>query len=182
MIAGLPPEIVGPASGFSLTFAGYLVACLATLRASVRDRPANAGTWLAIFTLLGLLSINKYFDLQTHFADFMRDEAQISGWYDNRRVFQHIFFIAAVALFLLITFWIAPLMKRRGYALSIAICGAFFLTLYISVRAASLHSVDIFLGSPFLAMSMNDFLERAGIAIIGVAALTVPRSEPSDNR
>lgn len=175
MMASWPPELGGGTSGFSLTFLGYVAACLATLWASLRDRPGNATQWLSIFTLLGLLSINKYFDLQTHFADFMRDEAHVAGWYDNRRVIQHILFIATVALFLLIMFWIAPLIRRRGYALSIALLGGFFLTLFVSVRAASLHSVDIFLGSPFLSMSMNDFIERAGIAITGMAALTVRR-------
>lgn len=173
---------VEASSGASLTLVAYIATCLATLRAASRDGPSNSGIWLCIFTLFGLLTINKYFDLQTRFADFMRYEAEIYGWYGNRRLFQHILFISSVALFLLTTFWIIPLIKRRGYALSIAIFSSFFLTLYICIRATSLHGIDSFLGSQFLTIRINDFLERFGIVVTGIAALTMRRPMHADRR
>lgn len=176
MIADWSPEFGAPTSGGSLTIAIYLVACLASLYAVLRDKPQNAAAWLGIFIQVGLLTINKYFDVQTWFADIMREEAHISGWYGSRRVFQHIFFISCVVMFLLITFWIIPLINRRGYALSIAMLSTFFLTIFVCVRAVSLHSIDSFLGSPVMGVSMNDVFERCGIAVTAISALVVRRS------
>lgn len=177
MIAGWSPGVGDPTPIGWLTVVAYLAALAAALRAARRDVPANAGLWIGIAVFLGALAINKQFDLQTLLTAFAREKAHVEGWYESRRIVQQLFILGLAAGFGVLISWLFHLTRTRGRAVRTAIFGIALLSLFVCVRAASFHYMDSFLALSFLAMTANHFIELAGIAITGIAALTVrPRS------
>ncbi|MET0249988.1 MAG: hypothetical protein ABW164_09700 [Sphingobium sp.] len=179
MIEGWSPGIGDPTPLGWLTVAAYVMACAAALRAAQRDVPGNAGIWLCIAIFLCLLALNKQLDLQTLLTVLARKQAVAGGWYDNRRVFQQGFILCLLFVSAMLIVRLLHLTQTGGCALRTAIVGVSLLLLFICVRAVSFHNMDAFMGSTFLGVTANHILEIAGIAIAGIAALSVrpwPRS------
>jgi hypothetical protein len=148
-------------AAFLLAFLGFRRRLLA-LPARARMRTL----WLGLAVILLLLGINKQLDLQTALTEIGRILARRQGWYDNRRRVQAVF-IACVALFGLATFR-AVLLLARGELRSLraVLAGTLFLICFVTIRAASFHHIDMFLGTNLVGFRMNWIIELGGIAFI----------------
>lgn len=133
----------------------------------VLDR--NAATfWTAIAGALALFLILRlfYFDMFVHVL--MRCAAADGGWYRERRSFQALFILgliaagAAAASFVILK---VPRWDRR-----ITLIGAAALTVFLLVRATSLHQVDRQLSNTVLGLHWYGLFESLALAFIIVGA------------
>lgn len=154
----------------------YLVAAVFSMRAAVviagleaADRRERRFWWIAGAIML-FLAVNKQLDLQTLVTQIGRCHAQLSGWYDMRRIVQRDFILAIVAagavMLLVLAFLLRGILERVWPAL----LGLAFVCLFVVVRAASFHHMDALLGTWVFGVKMNWLLELPGpILVAGVA-------------
>jgi hypothetical protein len=154
----------------------YLLAAFASTRAAL----ALAGPetllrrerwfwWAAAFVMLAL-AVNKQLDLQTLLTLIARCHAQLTGWYDIRRIVQRDFILGVAAggvgLLALMTFVLRGILGRVWLAL----LGMGFVCLFVVVRAASFHHVDSLLGTWVFGVKMNWLLELPGPILVALVA------------
>lgn len=141
-----------------------------------RSRPSRF--WMALAVLLLALGINKQLDLQSLITQIGRDVIRAWGLYSSRRELQ-IGFILVVGLVCAGTlgwfFWAARTTMGRRW---LAVLGMLFILGFVVIRAASFHSVDVFIGSRLGGAKWNWILELGGIAIVAAAAARVLVSAP----
>lgn len=127
--------------------------------------------WRITAAILLLLAINKQLDLQSLLTIFARCHAHLSGWYDDRRIVQEIF-IFLVAAGGVLALGLAALMLRgilgRVWP---ALAGLGFVCVFVVIRAASFHHVDLFLGGSTLGVKLNWLLELPGPTLVALYAL-----------
>lgn len=174
------PSIGDPTPLGWLTVVAYFAAAVAAFRASARsnasareslrgstaykDARIVAHFWAGVALCMLLLGVNKQLDLQTFFTETMRDLARTQGWYADRRRYQ-IAFIAAIAVSggLGLSFLLYALRRVMRQVLAGAI-GLLLITVFVLVRAASFHHVDMLLG--FGTIRLNWVLELSGISVV----------------
>ena len=126
------------------------------------------------------LGVNKQLDLQSLLTMIARCHAQLSGWYDVRRIVQEafIYLIAAAGV---VTLGLMALVLR-GILGRIwpALLGLGFVCLFVVVRAASFHHVDVLLGSFAGGIKLNWLLELPGPILVALVALRRRSAVTSD--
>jgi hypothetical protein len=179
------PGIGDPTIMGWVTVVAYLVAAFFCQRAFVTSRygadklrAINASEaqnqrqlawfWLGACALMALLGLNKQLDLQTLFTEVGRDLAHSQGWYEQRRKYQALFIIAIGIVGTAAAFGAAYLLRRVARRIVLALGGLSALVVFIVVRAASFHHVDILLRSG--PIRLNWLLELGGIALVAFAA------------
>ena len=128
----------------------------------------NIARRLQLIALLVMLAlgINKQLDLQTWLTEVGRDLALQYGWYRHRRVVQAVFIAAMVVGGLGVGLWLARRLRDLdGYARRAAY-GLVVLGVFVLVRAASFHHVDMLLGFSWNRIAVNVLLELGGIGAI----------------
>lgn len=160
-----------------LTVVVYLVAGLAAARAAraVPDSAVGARRerlfwWIAAVTLLAL-AVNKQADLQTLLTMIARCHAQLSGWYNDRRIVQVAFIEVIAGAGVLSLAVLALILRGILGRVWPALLGLGFVCVFVVVRAASFHHVDIFLGSSIGGIKMNWLLELPGPTLVALVAL-----------
>jgi hypothetical protein len=160
-----------------LTVAVYLVAGLAAgasaravLGAEAGDRRERVFWWITAGTLLAL-AVNKQLDLQSLLTMIARCHAQLSGWYNDRRIVQEVFIILIAVAGVLSLALMALILRGILGRVWPALLGLGFVCLFVVVRAASFHHVDIFLGSAIGGIKMNWLLELPGPTLVALVAL-----------
>lgn len=152
----------------------YFVAASLCFRSSAIDRSSRR-IWLALGVMLLLLCINKQLDIQTGFTEIGRRLAHSEGWYDARRSVQFYFVeILGLAGFLLSILLIRAA-RLKSASVRIAMVGAVALVVFVVIRAASFHHVDVFLRQGQAGLTWNSVLEVSGITTIMLGALIVPK-------
>ena len=127
--------------------------------------------WLWLTWGMLLLGINKQLDLQKLVTRFGRDLAYLLHVYARRRPLQ-VAFIGLVTLCgLAVVGATAAKMKGLRPRYFIALVGIGFLAVFVIVRAASFHHVDVLLGMRFHNIYVNTFLELGGIVWVIVASV-----------
>ena len=171
------PQIGDPSFMGWLTVAAYALAAGLCLAAAFRDQAADLREtrarrrmWLAVALVMSFLCVNKQLDLQTLLTDVGRIVAIRGGWYGQRRIVQRWFVLAiaggGVAALGVIAWKMRAVLKDRALLL-LGLCS---LVMFILIRAASFHHVDVFLRAPVLGIRMNWILELGGIALVALAA------------
>jgi hypothetical protein len=160
-----------------LTVGVYLAAAVAAgmmaRRLTLVDPQARRERWFWRITaaILLLLALNKQLDLQSLLTIFARCHAQLSGWYNDRRIVQEVF-IALVAAGGLLALGLAALMLRGILGrIWLALAGLGFVCVFVVIRAASFHHVDVFLGSSAMGIKLNWLLELPGPTLVALDAL-----------
>ena len=176
MMDGWTPSIGDPTPIGWITVLAYVVAAVMCLRAASLPKPADMrfrqrhGLWCALGIVMIALGINKQLDLQSLFTAIGRDVANRRGWYDGRRRIQEVF-ILMVAISGAATISLTAIhLRRDGWAVRLAGAGLAFLIVFIIVRAASFHHMDVLLRTAFIGLRLNALLELGGIAAITVGA------------
>jgi hypothetical protein len=124
--------------------------------------------WLVACVAMALLGLNKQLDLQTLFTEIGRDLAQSQGWYQERRKYQALFIVTIGLLGGAFAVGAAFLLRRVARRIRLALGGLSALVVFVVVRAASFHHVDILLRSG--PIRLNWVLELGGIALVALAA------------
>jgi hypothetical protein len=160
--------------------AGYLVGALLCGWQATRSKAgAERLFWILASIAMLALGLNKQLDLQTQLTAIGRQWARDGGWYYQRREFQAAFIVTGAlvgTLGLLGLFWLI-----RGLRLGVwvTLIGLAMLALFIMVRAASFHHIDIFMRRPVIGLKLHTVLELAGILVVIIgAALPRPRPKP----
>jgi hypothetical protein len=152
-----------------LAYAGAAVLCALCARAD-RGDASRTRFWWVLAALLALLAINKQLDLQSWLTQFAKDLAFSQGWYERRRVVQ-VAFIGVIALVGLAgQFWLYRLFRRHGREVRWAVLGLVFLSVFVVMRAASFHHVDLLLRAELAGVRINWLLELGGLGCIAAAA------------
>lgn len=135
--------------------------------------------WIIVTGLMLVLALNKQLDLQSLLTMIGRCHAQLAGWYDIRRQVQE-GFIIAVALGGLVTLGVLALLLRGILGrVWLALAGLGFVCVFVVVRAASFHHVDVTLGSSISGIKLNWLLELPGPTLVALVALHRQRRRPS---
>lgn len=129
-----------------------------------------AKAWLALFVGMVLLGINKQLDLQSLITVIGRQNAYEFGWYENRRAFQGALIAGLVVSGLAGGAWVYWYMRKHLKFFAWAGAGAVFLAVFIVVRAASFHHMDLLLRSEALGVRLNGLMELSGIGCIAINA------------
>lgn len=151
--------------------------------ASTIDSPKPL-LWLILAIILLALGLNKQLDLQSFLTGIGRSAAREGGWYEQRRILQFFFvivvFIAGVGV-LAATAWY---LRHSLHRYRVALIGMGYLILFVILRAASFHHVDVLLNAGAVGINFNHLFELAGIATIAWSAWTAsqipthPRLQP----
>lgn len=122
--------------------------------------------WRAFFVGLLVLGLNKQLDLQSALTEIGRIMADRQGWYADRHQIQ-MAFIAGISLIGLTLFtatlhmtWGAPAATIR------ALVGGNALLVFVIIRAASFHHVDVLLRLSFSVLQLNWLLEMGALVVI----------------
>lgn len=159
-----------------LTVVVYLAAGIISLRtawAMGGDRTLRRERlfWMISGAVMLFLAVNKQLDLQSLLTMIARCHSQLAGWYNDRRVVQKLFILGvagsgAVALGLL-----ALLLRGILGRVWLALLGLAFVCLFVVIRAASFHHVDILISSSVLGFKINWLLELPGPLLVILVAL-----------
>ena len=151
-----------------LTVLVYLlaVACCISHANNIKKIGADTKFWFVLAGLLFLLAINKQLDLQSWFTEIMRDSAKAHGWYENRRPMQ-IAFIAFLGIGMLITLASLRIFLAHSWRHNkLTWFGIILLCVFIVMRAASFHHLDILIGHKILGLRINVLLEIGALFLI----------------
>jgi hypothetical protein len=161
-----------------ITVAAYALAALACWRCHsvATRRSSNARFWLGISIAMALLGINKQLDLQSALTALGRWLALTQGWYARRHGVQLVFISAIAGTGLLVLAGMLRMAWPPSAGRALALCGLVFLAVFVLVRAASFHHVDLLLNSAALGLRWNGILELGGIACVTLGALLDTRS------
>lgn len=156
--------------------------CVRAFRHAHGRAPRLAQAWLVLAVMMGVFAINKQLDLQSWFTATLKEMALRDGWYQERRQHQALFIRAMVLVstaFLAVAAWWWGKYVRH---LWLAGLGAGFIALFVVIRAASFHHVDVFLSDGPAGIRMNWVLELGGIACVGIAARRFARTRVKPGR
>jgi high-affinity Fe2+/Pb2+ permease len=130
----------------------YLAAALsAWTTANYAGFPENK-LWRVISIGFIGLGINKQLDLQTAFTELGRVLASMQGWYEQRRTW---FIVAVAAICLLMAVVFLVLARRAPMPTWLALVGVVIVLGFVTIRAASFHHFDHFIGSRAVGLKWN---------------------------
>lgn len=159
-----------------LTVLVYLVAGVLSLRAA-RAMAEDALSrrerlfWAIAGAVMLFLAVNKQLDLQSLVTMIGRCHAQLAGWYNDRRAVQKLFILLVAAGGLGAVGLLALLLRGILNRVWLALLGLGFVCLFVVIRAASFHHVDILISSTVLGFKMNWALELPGPLMVILVAL-----------
>lgn len=159
-----------------LTVLVYLVAGVLSLRAA-RAMAEDALSrrerlfWIVAGAVMLFLAVNKQLDLQSLVTMIGRCHAQLAGWYNDRRAVQKLFILLVAAGGLGAVGLLALLLRGILNRVWLALLGLGFVCLFVVIRAASFHHVDILISSTVLGFKMNWALELPGPLMVILVAL-----------
>lgn len=122
--------------------------------------------WICVGFLLIALGFNKQLDFQSGLTATGRCLSQMHGWYDNRKLVQALFVIAIGIIGTGFITAISFLIKRRKTDLKIALLGVTGVIVFVMIRAASFHHIDVFLRTNFAGLRYNWILEIGALLTI----------------
>lgn len=164
-----------------LTVAVYLVAGITALRAAGamgEDMRAERERmfWRIAGTIMLFLAVNKQLDLQSLVTMIGRCHSQLAGWYNDRRSVQKLFIVGVAAGGLAGLGLLALLLRGILDRVGLALIGLGFVCLFVVIRAASFHHVDLLISSRVMGVKMNWVLELPGPLLVILVAVRRRRS------
>lgn len=177
MIDGWKPGIGDPTPIGWITVISYLFAAFVCFLAAWSAKRADTHIfdsgrlWLMLGTAMIGLGINKQLDLQSLFTAIGRDIAHRQGWYAERRGVQEAFIVMIAISGAALLGLVAIYVRKLDWQIKVAGAGLTFLIIFIIVRAASFHHMDVLLGTAFVGIRLNGLLELGGIVAIAAGAI-----------
>ena len=173
------PTVLGWFTVFS-----YGLATLLCIRVAMKvprslapiDRDNHRLVWFILGAIMLLLGINKQMDLQLLLWLAGRSWIRSAGWQEYRQLIQvgSMFAMAGLGFAGLMGFaWLSRESFRHR---RLAIVGVGLTSLFVLIRAISLHGVDTMLGWTLAGLTLSKVLENAGIFLVIVGAIQAMRS------
>lgn len=131
--------------------------------------------WASLVVFLLVMAINKQLDLQSALTAGGKCLANAQGWYGNRRVVQGTFIVALIAVNVMVLFLVILALRGNLYRNIVAILGLATVSIFVLVRAVSIHNFDHLIGRKNFGISNNFFFENLGLALISLNALLIIR-------
>lgn len=159
-----------------VTVVVYLVAAFASGLAARRLVASDPLTrrerrfWVLAAVVMLLLAVNKQLDLQSLLTMIARCHAQLAGWYDIRRVVQETFIYLVAAGGVIALGLLALLLRGILGRVWLALVGLGFVCVFVVIRAASFHHVDVLLGGTAGGLRLNWLLELPGPILVTAVA------------
>lgn len=156
------------------TFFGWMTVLayfLTSIRLGIKTRLAwlskeNIIFWFCFTLLIIFLGFNKQLDLQSNFTEIMRDMAKEHGWYEQRRPLQFLF-VAVMAISLpILVLLVRTSLANSWRRYKIMWLGILLLLVFIVIRAASFHHVDLIFYKAIGSLRFYQALEITAIFII----------------
>lgn len=158
--------------GWFTVFAYALAAWLAWQEWRQRTRGTrDEQIWLGVAVLMGMLCLNKQFDIQTLFTEVGRELSRMEGWYPQRRTLQMLFVVTVIAGATGFGLWFSRRYQQFFRTHRPLGLGLLFLLTFIVVRAVSFHHIDEFLHTDLHGFRANWILELGAISFIVFSAL-----------
>ncbi|WP_333815034.1 isopropylmalate isomerase [Tabrizicola sp.] len=173
------------------TFMGWLtvfvyalagVATVAAARAMAADPLSRRERlfWGGAAAVMLFLAVNKQLDLQTLLTMIGRCHAQLAGWYDDRRAVQKLFILAVAGGGVLSLGVLALVLRGILGRVWAALLGLGFVCVFVVIRAASFHHVDLLISGTALGVRINWLLELPGPLLVILVALRRRRAVRAD--
>lgn len=155
-----------------ITVAAYALAAWLAWRnvGAARRTAVPESFWVALMGLMIALGLNKQLDLQTWFAQTGRDMALEQGWYEQRRVVQAVFIAALAAGAVAVVWWARRQWQTLWHEYRAAFVGVCVLLVFIVIRAASFHHIDMILRSDLGATPLHRALELMGVLAVAAGS------------
>jgi hypothetical protein len=159
-----------------LTVVVYLLAAVASLRlrsalgAAQPTERRERLFWAISSAVMFGLAVNKQLDLQSLVTMIGRCHAQLSGWYANRRIVQEVFILSIAGAGIVALGLLALLLRGILGRVWLALLGIGFVCVFVVIRAASFHHVDVLLGTWAMGIKMNWLLELPGPTLVAIVA------------
>ncbi len=122
--------------------------------------------WLLLTGMIIFLGLNKQLDLHTNLTEVLKEMAKSQGWYGERRKLQVLFIVvlglSVPIIFLFLRVMLADLWKRYKSIFA----GVILLMVFIVIRAASFHHVQLLLYQNIGVIRFYQLLELLAIAVI----------------
>jgi glucan phosphoethanolaminetransferase (alkaline phosphatase superfamily) len=154
----------------------YFVGAAAALWAANSADSRERRFWLATGILLILLGLNKELDLQNLLTQSVRAAVRELGLYEQRRLMQGAFLLLLTVAGLVAAFVLGVWLRRSSKPAKAAAAGLVLLFAFVVMRAASFHHIDHWVTIDVAGLRSGWWLEIAGIAVIGISALTRGRT------
>jgi hypothetical protein len=126
--------------------------------------------WFIAAALMFALGLNKQLDLQSLLTMVARCHAQLTGWYDTRRLVQETFIVLIAAGGLAALGLLALMLRGIVHRVWPALLGLAFVCGFVVIRAASFHHVDVLISSYAAGIKLNWLLELPGPILVAVVA------------
>lgn len=159
-----------------LTVGVYLLATIASV-AALRAMGADALSrrerlfWAISAAVMLFLAVNKQLDLQSLVTMIGRCHAQLAGWYNDRRAVQKLFILGVAAGGVLLLGVLALMLRGILDRVWAALLGLGFVCVFVVIRAASFHHVDLLISGTALGVRINWLLELPGPLLVTLVAL-----------
>ena len=156
------------------TFYGWMTVLaylLASLRSGYMAKVAlkanqQAFFWIGLTVFLALLGFNKHLDLQSDFTEVLRGMAKEHGWYLQRRGLQLMFIVAMGIAIPILLISVRVMLTNSWRRYKIIWTGIVLLLVFIVIRAASFHHVDLFFYHAVGGIKYYQAIELLAICII----------------
>lgn len=126
----------------------------------------NCYFWLSLTVLLIFLGFNKQLDLQSNLTEWLRTSAKAHGWYEQRRGYQ-LLFISIMGLAIpILLISLRMFLYHSWQRYKIAWLGIVLLLIFVMIRAASFHHVDIVFYQTIGSLRYYQALEMMAIGLI----------------
>lgn len=159
-----------------------LVAALIAL--AVRGQTEGRERWFWTIAALALfcIGINKQLDLQTLFTATLREMAREEGWYEARRSLQAGFLVVLAGGAALFSLWLAWLVRNLRPPVFVALAGLIGLAVFVLVRAASFHHLDVAMRERILGLKLYNVIEIGALLLAATGTLWAWFSKPPEGR
>lgn len=122
--------------------------------------------WLSLTALLVFLGLNKQLDLQSDLTDWLRTSAKAHGWYDQRRGVQLLFITVMGLAIPILLISLRLFLYHSWQRYKITWVGIVLLLIFVMVRAASFHHVDLIFYQTIGSIRYYQLLEMLAISLI----------------
>lgn len=140
------------------------------------DQDNHRLVWFILGTIMLVLGINKQLDLQLLLWLVARSWLRTAGWQEYRQVIQVGSMLAMAGLGFVGLVFFTWLSRDSFRQRRLAIVGVGLTSLFVLVRAISLHGVDTMLGWSLAGLTLSKVLENAGIFLVIIGAVQSMRS------
>lgn len=133
--------------------------------------------WRSTAIALSLLGLAKGLHLQDDLTRLARGAARNAGFYNLHADIQAVFLIAVVLFAAIGAVAALHYLKGSSGTAKWAATALGLVTIFILIRAASIHAMDSWAMTPFGGMRRGWWIELAGLMIVGSAAISDRRAD-----